>query len=492
MKTTHREEFLIQYLLKQSSFVTVASLTEQMEISPKTVYRMIKKLNDCHLNGKLIQTEKGKGIRLNYDAYLESRFNRKDSTEKTRYNYSPIERHMHILKELLFHSPASIRESELFDRYYLSPSAIYTDEDILQQQLQQLGLKLEKKDNRLSVIGSENLVRRALIKLLMKLDILNFDDLQSIAVDFNKNDLRFVIRQLEFIEERIGSIIPAPYNINLLTHLYILIYRIRKGSFDYCEQTDMPNDNTQDAYYPIAQQIKESIEGYLCKKLPTSETANIYCYLSGARMEPQIPAASPHITSEVQQVTNFYIQEFSRLAKTPMQAGIIHNELASHIKPMLNRLKSGLIVKNGLLDNIRQEYNHLFTIVRQVSDAVPVKFSLPKIDDDEAGFITLYFARYMELHPRQVRVFIVCTTGMGTSELLKVKIQRFFPEIDVIATLSAKTVTKAYLEEQKIDLVLTTIKIEDGWSVPVVLVNTLFIEKDKEKVRHILKELTQS
>lgn len=145
MQAGQREEKMIQYLLKQSSYVTVAALSGELDISSKTAYRIIKKLND-ETGDALIVAEKGKGVRINYDIYLKSRFNRQQKAEgqSVYYNFSPVERRLHILKELLFQAPLSLREDTIFSRYYLSTSAIYNDEKIISRYLSEYGLKLQK------------------------------------------------------------------------------------------------------------------------------------------------------------------------------------------------------------------------------------------------------------------------------------------------------------------------------------------------------------
>lgn len=490
VKLEERKEYLIHFLLDQPSYITVARAADELRISGKTVYRMIKELNGKSGSEQLIQTEKGKGIKLDYDIYLESRFNVSSKHESICYNYSPVERRMHIIKELLFRSPGLIREDQLFGRYYLSPSAVYMDKEIIGEQLGKEGLLLKKHGNRLSVIGPENVIRKMLIQILMKMGFLNVDDLSSIDVPFNKTDMSFVVRQIELMEKMIGSVIPAPYNVNLLTHLYILICRAGKGIFD-----DVTPDATiisrmsKDNYYSLAVTVTKNIEHYLNKPLPENETVNIFNYLAGSRMGgDKVPGISA-IAPKVRDITNFFITKFEQMAGIRMQPSLIFCELASHIKPMLNRLRSNIAVKNVLIDDIRKEYGEFFQMLRKIADEAQACYELQFIDDDEVGFITLYFARYMEQNPCKIRTLILCTTGMGTSELLHAKVMKFFPEIDVLATAAIKKVSKEYLKENRIDLILTTVKLETDWMVPVVLVNTLFIEKDQDKVRNAIKEI---
>lgn len=489
-----REEILIYTLLQQSSFVPVADVANQMDISTKTIYRLVKKLNQEE-DAILIEAEKGKGIRINYQVYLESHYNKsrgkKPAINDFHYNFSPIERRLHIMKELLFHAPLSLREDDLFDQYYLSQSAIYLDEDIISKGLEKYGLTLQKKNSRLSISGPEHQIRQALIYLLTKLNLIDFNDLKNMDVNVNQRDLHFVISQLELIEKEINSIIPAPYNVNLLTHLYILLYRAGKGDFDQI-QADNHNSASSSIYYPLAQKVTQNIEGYICKQLPDTETVNICNYLASSRIESERDTINDQhiqITPLTSQVTQYYIDEFSRKSRILIQGTSLKTELASHISPMLHRLTTKVSVVNPMLDDIQQEYQEIYQFIREISDRLPDKFGLPVINDDEAGFITLYFARYMEEHPRKIRIVIVCTTGLGTSELLRTKVERFFPELDIIGTASLRSLTPEWVTEKRIDLILTTIRPPADWPVPSVLVNTLFISRDRQNVRNMLNEI---
>ena len=491
MKARDREERLVHLLVRQQGFVTVAEIAEELEISAKTLYRMVKKLND-EGESQLIEAEKGKGIRLNYEAYLASPFNSKKKQEKKSvyYNFSPVERRLHVVKELLFQAPLSLREDHLFSRYYLSPSAIYTDQDSISKLLGKHGLKLQKSDGRLMISGPEKNIRTLLIEIMAKLNLINFEDLSNISVGFNKAALRFVINQLEFIEKEIDSLIPAPYNINLMTHLYVLLERAGKGGVDRAAQVNEAQLK-HDRYYAIAAKVAANMEGYLCRQLPLSETANICAYLNGSRVERGEEDPAPYtVSDEVMEITDFYVKMFFEAMdiNTAGTAGDLPG-LASHIKPLLNRLRTGLTVKNPLLEDICQEYGDTFEIVREISQQASARFNLPEIDDDENGFITLYFARYLEQNPHKVRTLIICTTGLGTSELLKTKVARFFPEMEVIGTAATGSITKERIQAEQVDMILTTVGLTQDWGVPVVLVNTLFIDRDKQNVRKALKAL---
>ena len=65
----NREQRLLLLLTKRHDYITSEELAEHLETSQKTIYRLIKKINETHGEG-LIQSEKGRGYKLNYEKYI--------------------------------------------------------------------------------------------------------------------------------------------------------------------------------------------------------------------------------------------------------------------------------------------------------------------------------------------------------------------------------------------------------------------------------------
>ena len=64
----NREQRLLLLLTKRHDYITSDELAEHLGTSQKTIYRLIKKINETHGEG-LIQSEKGRGYKLNYEIY---------------------------------------------------------------------------------------------------------------------------------------------------------------------------------------------------------------------------------------------------------------------------------------------------------------------------------------------------------------------------------------------------------------------------------------
>ena len=153
-------------------------------------------------------------------------------------------------------------------------------------------------------------------------------------------------------------------------------------------------------------------------------------------------------------------------------------ELNRHVLPMLNRLKNNIRLSNALLGEIEAEYGELLNGVMQASTIIAKEFKLPPISKDEAGFITLYFAKYLETHQNKTRILIICTTGIGTSELIAAKIQKDLPNITIVDVISNLNLEEQLEKTPNVDLLISTIPLKKNYGLPVVLVSAVFTKQE--------------
>ena len=87
--------------------------------------------------------------------------------------------------------------------------------------------------------------------------------------------------------KKLDITIPHPYNVNIFSHLYILISRSRKVAIS--EKYQLSNEEqklTKDLVLKrSAQTTIQQIETYLNKRLPNVEIYYLYQYLVSSRMQ---------------------------------------------------------------------------------------------------------------------------------------------------------------------------------------------------------------
>ncbi|WP_323706312.1 BglG family transcription antiterminator [Mammaliicoccus sciuri] len=484
------QEKLIHYLLNAHSFVDSNRLAKHLDVSTKTIYRLVKRINDYYKE-PLIISEKGKGYRIDDKEYIEQH-----EIGQLHQNdlFSPIERRNMMTKDLLLISPKSISIFNIIERYYISESVLNTDEKKIDEMLKRFNLNLERKNRHLFINGDESDIRNALLELIGDGQLSNFSAYNVIDQNEDK-DAHFVQEQINKIESYKDMIIPYPYNVNIFSHLYILIMRFRKrGVIKQDKDRKTPEliklKNEYQSFYRMSDMVIGNIEQYLHTQLPENERIYLFEYLISSRFETQNVQHNQEdmqYSQEVIDITNALIDGASQELNHSFKNIDLEQQLLKHIKPMLNRIEHGLNVRNALIEQIKIEYPHVLTVIRQISDQISETYHIKKMNDDEIGFLTLYFAKELERNPKKIQTLITCTTGIGTSELLKTKIDRNVPEIEIVDVKSSFDLQEDDLH--KIDLIISTVHIPEVKQIPIVVISAMFNKNDQIKLRKMIEML---
>ncbi|WP_428909722.1 BglG family transcription antiterminator [Niallia sp. Krafla_26] len=489
--TEKRKGSLIKYLINKEHFVTAREISETLGISSKTVYRMITEINEDSPEKNIIISQHGKGYLLNYPEYIKW----KDDLKDEGPNGSPEDRRKSITKLLLFKSPNPISIMTLCEKFYVSESVINADERIISDTLKDYNLELVRENRKLSIIGNEGNIRSAIAQLILDDAPMDQTDFYNHEEEINQEYMSFALKQIDYIEKVQNSSIPYPYNINISSHLYIMIKRLIEGDMkgDYSEEYSINDQQLIQSnleMFELAMKIIDNIRSRYSVHVPNAEVLYLFQYLISSRIDTKYVddiRYSP-LTFEV---TNYYIARvFQKLGVQTTNSEGVLRDIIKHVQPMINRINHGILIKNHLIDEIEHEYKAILTAVEEVSKEVEEKFHFNKISKAESGFLTLYFAKYYEKNPRKIHALIMCTTGIGTSELLKTKVKKVFPEIEIVDVVSTRMLEDYDHEAKHVDIIITTIHVENQLDIPEVLVSALFTEHDQVRVRNVIGSLT--
>ncbi len=497
MDSKKRKELMLLYLANSDDYITAQEFSEKLNISKKTIYRSIKEINEESKTGNLIYSKKGSGYKLDYENYL------KDPPKKIgNSGLSPTERRNSITEALLLHSPNEKKVYKLYEKYYVSESVISSDIRKISDLLKKYNLTLIKRNYRIKIIGEETDIRRAINDLIQtEGTIINVDKLKEDQTqEYNKYDVDYILRQINYIESKLKIKFPHPYDINIFSHLYILINRVRKSGNKLSADVNISDDNKtfetklENKLYKISEHVLNNIERYLDTKLPLSETYYLYQYLVSSRMQTSSETTnydvinSNKLSSEVEEVTDFYIEEMNHRLQLNFNKENLFRDLSKHIQPMLNRLKNGLEIKNSLLKQIKLEYEQIYKNIQEVSKLLSKKFDYGTISNDENGFLTLYFAQAFEGTENKINTLILCTSGIGTSELLRVKISKRFPELQIIDVTASYNVKEILEKHPEIDFIITTVNLMTTVNIPVLMVSAIFNNEDQKRLQDIIED----
>lgn len=221
------ERDLVAYLINnRTEFVTSKQLAKTLGISSKTIYRTIQKINKKYKH-PVILSQRGLGYRIDFSAYIMEK--KGDYLDEGEITKTPVERRNNILRRMLITAPERHTISNLFDDFYVSDSVIATDLRLLRRSLKGYHLVLKRKNDWIWVVGQENNIRSAINDLLITNDDVSISHFLQSNQRIHQQDASFVTRQINYLEEQLQASIPYPYDINLFSHLYIMIERYRNA-----------------------------------------------------------------------------------------------------------------------------------------------------------------------------------------------------------------------------------------------------------------------
>lgn len=484
-----RKQALLYTLSNHRDFVTANELSGVLELSTKSVYRLIKQINEESRDGVVISSEKGRGFKLEYKQ------SHTPSTDSKPASITPIERRNRIMEELLFSAPRERGVCEIYEPFYISENVMASDEKIISDILQRYSIRLVRRNRTLRVNGDESNIRTAIKDLIQSAEMVDLGQLEMQQDQkFNKYDADFVLKQIRDIEQNLHIVLPHPYNINLFSHIYILISRFRKAglrSFNYgvnISKDELKKMDAEPNLKEMSAKIVKNIERYLITTLPDYEVYFLFQYLISSRLQGK-EEEKEIFPDTVQEITQFFIDQIAEKSGSRLSSRKLFTNLAHHIKPLLNRLEHGIRVRNNLLEQIKLEYAQSFLDVEEIAEAASRQFQLPKINEDEIGFITLYFAQVLEENPNKIKSLIMCTTGIGTSELLKVKIGKKIPDIEILDVISTRNIHSVLVKFPNVDLIISTVKLDASIEVPSIVISAMLTVDDQERLLTRVEEL---
>ncbi len=502
-----RQKDIIKYLLKESNFVSTKQISEKFQVSEKTIYRELKiikeelKKKDILLDkkqgrGVLIEGSIDNGMILNYD------LNKNIEIIETT---SVQERRADILLELLRNTPTFTSITKLSEKYYISRTSIVNDILYLEKELKNYNLVLEKNNLGTRIIGSEKDIRNMIVNIVnssihekaLKEDYIisqriGESTFKELEIIFSKEDIINIEKLVNEAEIQLNYTIAESYYINFVTYILILIQRLRDGNNLYKNIEKMLIEKKT---YKIAKNMANKIETLYLLKLPEEEIYFIYQYLVSSGVGSIIQSLNmPILLNQVDEKVKNIVMELNQ--KMYKIVGVrmceeleLYESLILHIKAMLNRLSYNIKIKNPLLDNIKNEFSDLFNFVGMIMLPISKKYNLPEINENEISYLSVYFQAILEEKMAVTNIIIVCSSGIGSSYLLKNRIKTVFHDWNIKNIISLEKLNNKY-DLSDIDLIISTIKIPKV-NKPIAYVSVLLDKKDIELINKIFLDFNR-
>lgn len=493
---TPRQQFILSTVLNDGT-CNIIRLHKDLDISERTILREISSINK-QLKKNSVTIFNDEDMNLSISGNKENIQEIKTSLEMVPipWLFSKEQRQIIIICELLV-SKEPLKASYFCHKFNVVMGSISLDIDNIEKRLISKNLcVIRKRSYGISIQGSEWNKRNILVELFF--DFKPFEDLLAFLYD-----------------EKVDQIVKAFFNIVFGNEVIKLIKDILKNiDFDYLKGNDvkyfslfiqvllsikktrngeiihLPNEIKQNI---LSLQEYKKIQdlGDILKKnsinIPEDELVYLCLYLSDYKyffnnrhfIESDInyENISKEVTEEISKKIYVDIAKDEQLIK----------DLAQHFRQTFYMLNLGLKVINPLINEIKEHYLELYRIINNTCRLIFSRYNF-KIPPEEVGYITMHIAVAIQKQQamlKNIKVLVVCPSGIGTARILCNKVKALFSDIGIIDVVSLHDINNI-IDKNEYDLILSTVPVSFKTKDNLIVVSHFMTKADVENISNFI------
>ena len=452
---------ILHRILQSKTALRVEILAKDLGISERTIRYDLNRIDD-YLNEQglpPLSRKSREGISLHLTAAQVSRFQSGAYKEEPyRYVLSQKERIAAIAYTLLSHNDY-IPVQRLADSLHVSKTTIYADIQEFKEHLDPTGRYVKTaKGKGVLLTGNESALRNLVLhSLLMNSDELNFSDVSYLEM-FRLIPLERLQDFVKEAETQLNKFFSDYALRNMVLHLAIAVKRIQLG-----RTVEMVHEELSHLIkapeFSVAAGIAARLEETCAIHIPESEIAYITIHLLGSSFSTETQAQDIYL----QMVVSTLIARMCQECGIPFDRDEqLYENLGEHMGPAIYRFRHGININNPLIDEIKADYPHIFGCVRRAMSQLEKEWNI-QLSDAECGYLSIHFLasreRMQRRHKRKARVLLICDAGIGTSQLILLRLHSIF-DFETVGTMPAH-VAPEQLRKNDLDLVVTTIPLSN-------------------------------
>ncbi|EMT45807.1 BglG family transcription antiterminator [Anoxybacillus flavithermus] len=479
---------LLNTLLHSSGYVTIDALAQSLQVSKRTVYYDIQKINDWLTSQGLFELKHVRTLGFYIDDSSKEQVAKQlQALHPIRhYDYSSEERKAWIGILLLSRS-RSLFLRDFLERLPISRSTLLNDIKEWKGYLRQLGLRFvfERKQGYF-MEGEEIQKRKLLVQyIVLLLKMIGYEQLCAQLLHREEEKLKEMIYQ----SESFSTVRYTNEAVQTLT-IYLAVAKKRWMRGKWIQMDEQEKEVLRlTKEYGVAHYIITEMKNYFSLDVQEDEICYLTTYLLGLRATDDQLIAQSNETAVLKQMIKNMVDDFQTYACVYFnRREELEKNLLIHMKPAYYRLKYGLHLQNELTELVKMNYHEMFTLTKKVIHHLERVVGHP-VNDDEIAYIAMHFGGWLDREgvsvPKRKKALIVCEGGVGTSRILQRQVEDLLPTVDVVKVMSARQIQTYTLEQ--IDFIITTVPLPSQL-LPVYTVRPILTAADKMR---LLREVNQ-
>ncbi|HBF7561828.1 TPA: transcription antiterminator [Clostridioides difficile] len=473
MKTSKKELFL-NFIKTQHDWIDSSTLANYLNVSTRSIRKYVNEINS---NGEFILSSK-KGYKVNLNNNCQTKV---DSSE----NISPDNRLNLILKELIVNSNG-INIFDLSEELFVSPATIEGDIVKANKFIGSYNLKIKQSKFLLKLIGNESAKRKLMSSIIFKetgSDFLSLFDVQKIYQEYNLTKLK---ENIIYILKKYNLFINKYAINNILLHLMITIDRIKKNN--YIDSVEVVNYIDNNVDINIAKDISNFLESEYNITLTSAELYYLVFQLTNKTTvlnynQMDTKSLSNYIDEHFVKLTKKIIKNVYDLYLIDLSDEEFVVKFTLHVKNLISRAKNNQVLRNQIPQKLKDSYPLIYDISVYICNQIQTLENVD-IDEDEISYISLHVGSFFD-RQKLLEDKVLCALITPNYYDLQFKIvrdleKRFNESIEIIQIFSD---THNLDFDNKVDMVITTLPINNRCPIPFVYVNPYLNRKDYDNIQ---------
>ena len=464
-----QKEFLM-LLLENENPQSIQSIQDQLDISRRTVYYIVNKINDIfyELRMEPINNKRGHGYYLTADQkkVVDSILH----SDRTLQNLSPDER-VHYLICWMMYPKTNIHIGNIMELFDISRNSVFNDLKDLKSEIEKYDVSLYFDIKNGYMINGQVFSKRALLLYYLKI----------LLKKIHYKSIEFLdVSEVETFYSRLQQISLKMHNeyddYNLLAIaclLNIVHYVDEKFDLSILELRDLEKTEELHMIDKYFQDLNVHERLYLTIHLLGSKAGSVI-RLDDSQRDIQLFELALHLVDLFECQTSCDISEKNELV----------NSLYMHFKLSMYYYQLSIQISNTLLEDVKENYGNLYQMIKNLCESMDDEFPFI-LTDSEISYITMHFGGHLKQVQGKfyalIRVLIVCPSGISTSTLLKREVEDLYANVTVIAATAAENIAQY---KENIDFIVSTIDLDTD--IPWIKVNAILTKDDKSKIASMM------
>ncbi|MFR6017283.1 MAG: BglG family transcription antiterminator [Paraclostridium sordellii] len=434
-----RQLKIIEILKNSTEPINSKALATDIGCSTKTIQVEVKNINST-LEKVKIDSIRGMGYKLVGDIKSVDKL-------ENNTNYNDMDRISYILKQILtLYKNKTLKLENLADDMYVSLSTIKNDLKEVKDILKDYNLKIISKHKLgISLDGDIEDLKRCILESNIKYKDLSLEGFFTDYVKLNIGNIRLEI--LNNLQEE--NIILTDYEFNNIFN-YILISLSIEENKDYKSYTKDYITNYQNKF--IKENNKENKEKIL---------NSIEKFTKNLKLATSIDLSNDRVFKEY---------------------------LYRHIKSFCIKKDFGVNNQSIVANEIKLKYPFAFELATIAKTTLEKDLNL-EIDENETANIAIHIGGALQrshenINEKSLKAIIVCASGVGTSMLIKAKLEaKFDKKIEILKVIPSYLID--YVKVLDVDFIIATVPVNIK-DIPVINVSPFLDDKEIKIIEKFL------